>query len=396
MPSFDHIEKALRERDAIGRRRELREITPLENGYVLVEGKKMLNLCSNDYLGLSMDSRLKEAASQAVYKYGTGSTASRLVSGSHDYHGELEQGLATWLQREAVLVFNSGFQLNVSLIATLADKNTNLFFDKRNHNSLLQGALLSGAKLHRYRHNDYAHLEALLEKHAHPGTKNIIATETVFSMDGDTADLSRISELSDKYQASLIADEAHAIGVCGSAGRGFSFGNGSVDLVIGTFGKAFGSFGAFVAGDNKVIDYLINYCSGFIYTTALPASVIGATTGALKLLPQMDDQRAYLNEISAWFRNELKKLGADTCGSDSHIVPVVIGSDQDATRVSRQMMESGFLVQAIRPPTVEEGRSRLRFTLNVNNTKKQLHQVLEVLQKALSSNYEIDTDSRDH
>lgn len=319
-----------------------------------------------------------------VDKFGTGSGASRLITGSGEYHEKLEKDLAKWLEVESVLLFNSGYQLNSTLISTLSDRDTLIYFDRLNHNSLVQGIVASRATLRRYKHLDYSHLESLLRKDSGTNRK-IIITESVFSMDGDIADLDALSELAQVYNAILIVDEAHAIGVLGPAGKGVGHTNQRIDIRIGTFGKAFGSFGAYIAGSSELISYMINHCGGFIYTTALPPSVIGATQCALDLLKEMDSERNYLIELSSWFRNELNKRGFTTFGSASHIVPIYVGDEFKALRLSGSLKKQGYWVNAIRPPTVEPGTSRLRFTLNSHHTKVDLSGCIEIIQKSVSS-----------
>lgn len=380
-PDTSFIANELGSREASGRLRKLHKLEPAGENDVISDRVRLQNLCSNDYLGLSKHPDVIEAASEATKKYGAGSTSSRLVSGSYSVHHELEDSLARWLEREEVLVFNSGFQMNVGIIAAIADKDTQLYYDKKNHNSLLQGALLSKAKLHRYRHADYRHLNELLERHSSETKKNIIITESVFSMDGDTSDLTELSDLADKFGAMLIVDEAHAIGVCGNGGRGYTFGIDRVDMVLGTFGKAFGSFGAFTACSREMKDYLINVCSAFIYTTALPPGLISATQKSLNLMDTFGEDRAKLQELSAWFRSELAASGFDTGGSTSHIIPVILGEEEKALKISDLLQKGGFLVQPIRPPTVESGKSRLRFTLNRHVSKNALMSVLQILRE---------------
>ena len=317
-------------------------------------------------------------------KYGTSSGASRLITGTGEYHYQLEKDLANWLEVESVLLFNSGYQLNSTLLASIADRDTVIYSDRLNHNSLVQGIVASRAILRRYKHLDYAHLESLLQKDAGINRK-IIVTESVFSMDGDVADLDALSRLAEAHNAILIVDEAHAIGVMGPAGKGIGYTNQRIDIRIGTFGKAFGSFGAYVGGSSELINYLINHCGGFIYTTALPPSVIGATQCALDLLKDMDSERNYLVELSSWFRNDLNKLGFNTFGSSSHIVPIYVGDEFKALRLSESLKKQGYWVNAIRPPTVESGTSRLRFTLSTHHSKEDLSGCIEIIQKSVSS-----------
>jgi 8-amino-7-oxononanoate synthase len=382
---LSHIESALKNRHEDGKFRSLYDVESIEPPYVVVTGKKLLNLCSNDYLSLSNHPELINTSGKFLEKYGTGSKASRLVSGTHHYHSEVEKALSDWLKRESVLLFNSGFQLNSTLIPAISRKSTILYYDKRNHNSLVTGALGSEAKLLRYRHLDYGHLEELLKKNAKNASENIIVSESVFSMDGDIADIEALCRLAKKYDATLIIDEAHAIGVMGENGRGLCYDNEDVDMVIGTFGKAFGSFGAFVACNQTMREFLINFCSGFIYSTSLPPSVVGSILAALKVLPGLQDDRNFVNNLGSWLRNQLAGLSVDTSGSNSHIIPIVTGSEQSALELSDLLRDEGYLAMAIRPPTVEPGRSRIRITLNSSISKEHLNRFLEVIQKYVSS-----------
>jgi 8-amino-7-oxononanoate synthase len=383
--NLSHIELALLDRQKNGKIRSLYDIQSNETPFVTVGGQKLLNLCSNDYLALSTHSEIVKSSGKYLNKYGAGSRASRLLSGTYSYHTNLEKALANWLNRESVLLFNSGFQLNSTLISAISKKSTNLYFDKRNHNSLVTGALSSEAKLFRYRHLDYSHLEEILELNARNAVDNIIVSESVFSMDGDIANIDELARLAKKYNAFLIIDEAHAIGVFGESGSGLCFDNEDVDIVIGTFGKSFGSFGAFIACKSRLKEFLINFCNGFIYSTALPPSVIGSVTAALELMPLIKDNRDYLLEMSTWFRNELSSRSLDVSGSSSHIIPIVSGSEESALSLANYLLERGFLCLAIRPPTVEPGRSRIRLTLNSSITREQLNGFIEVMQKYVSS-----------
>lgn len=381
---FRFIYDSLESRKQNGRFRELVPIKNLEQSRIQVDGKSYINLSSNDYLGLGSHPEIISCAKYFIDKYGTGSGASRLITGSGEYHHELEKELALWLGTESVLLFNSGYQLNSTLLPALADRDSVIYSDRFNHNSLLQGVIASRATLRRYKHLDNAHLESLLEKDSGLDRK-IIVTESVFSMDGDVADLDVLSELAEKYNAILIVDEAHAIGVMGPEGRGLGCNYERIDIRIGTFGKAFGSFGAYVAGSDELTSYLTNFCAGFIYTTALPPSVIGATQCALDIIKGMESERDYLKELSFWFRKELDHNGFNTFGSASHIIPVLIGDEFKALSVSKTLKDHGYWVNAIRPPTVELGTSRLRFTLNTNHKKEDLAGCIEIIQKSVSS-----------
>lgn len=378
------IQDSLESRKQNGQFRELIPIQDADVSRIQVDEKVYVNLSSNDYMGLRVHPEMISCSKYFIDIFGTGSGASRLITGTGEYHHQLEKELAHWLEVESVLVFNSGYQLNSTLISSIADRDTLIYSDRLNHNSLVQGIVASRATLRRYKHLDYAHLESLLQKDAGINRK-VIVTESVFSMDGDVADLDTLSKIAEAHNAILIVDEAHAIGVMGPAGKGIGHTNKRIDIRIGTFGKAFGSFGAYVAGSSELISYLINHCGGFIYTTALPPAVIGATQCALDLLKEMDSERMYLLELSAWFRDELNKLGFNTFGSASHIVPVFVGDEFKALKLSQTLKEGGYWVNAIRPPTVESGTSRLRFTLNKHHTKEDLTGCIEIIQKSVSS-----------
>ncbi|MEN9839503.1 MAG: 8-amino-7-oxononanoate synthase [Bacteroidota bacterium] len=338
--------------------------------------KGLISFCSNDYLGLSRHPALIEASRAALEASGTGSGASRLVSGTQAVHQELEKELAAFTGRESALLFNSGFQMNTTLIAALADRSSLVYMDRLNHNSLYQGALLSRATLRRYAHLDMAHLERMLTEDVSHAGRKLIITESVFSMDGDVAPIDALIDLAARFDAILIVDEAHSLGLEGDGGRGLCFGKPGVDILLGTFGKSFGSFGAFAACDAEVRDYLVNTCSGFIYTTALPPSVVAATLEATRRMPGFEAERRLVRELSSMLRAGLTALGVDTRGSQSAIVPAVIGSDAAALAAAERLAAAGFLVQAIRPPTVEEGTARLRFTLNASHTHSQVSDLL--------------------
>ncbi len=381
---FHFIRDSLESRKQSGRFRELIPVQHTENSTIQVNGNTYINLSSNDYLGLSSHPEVISCSKYYLDKFGPGSGASRLITGSGDYHKQLEQDLANWLGTESALLFNSGYQLNSSLIPAIADRDTVIYSDRLNHNSLVRGIVASRATMRRYKHLDYTHLESLLEKDTHK-TRKVIVSESVFSMDGDIADLEVLSQLANTYNAILVVDEAHAIGILGPGGKGIGHTFDRIDIRIGTFGKAFGSFGAYVAGSNDLISYLINYCGGFIYTTALPPSVVGSTQCALDLIKGMDSERKTLIQLSQWFRDELNKSGFHTFGSASHIVPVHVGDEFKALHLSESLKDYGYWVNAIRPPTVEPGTSRLRFTLNIHHTREDLSGCIEIIQKSVSS-----------
>lgn len=379
---YDFIEKQLSKRRRQDRHRSLRVLNPVaESGaYAEFEGKQFVNFSSNDYLGLSGDPRLKEKANEYIEQYGTGSTASRLICGTYDIHQNLETKLANLFDVEAALVFNTGFQANSSIVGTLTTRNSLILADKRSHNSILQGAILSRAKLLRFSHNDLQDLEDKLVTAADRSYDRIvIMTESVFSMDGDGPDLDELIDLSQRHQAFLFIDEAHAVGIWGDQGRGLSYGKEGVDLRLGTFGKAFGSFGAFVLCSRRLKEYLVNFCPGFIYTTALPPAVIGANEASLEIVPMLEDERQKLHNNVRYLREALNERGYETGSSTSQIIPVIIGSDREALALQEHLESNGILATAIRPPTVPRGKSRIRITLSSRHKKTHLKQFLELL-----------------
>lgn len=363
--------------------RELVSVLPIKGtSKVLKEGKELINFCSNDYLGLSDHQEVINRSVEYTKDFGVGSGASRLVSGTLTIHKALEQKFADTFQVEEALLFNSGFQANTTIISSLADRNSLILADKKCHNSLIQGAILSRAEFKRFNHNDYNHLENLLKQAGSKSYNRIwILTETVFSMDGDQNDLNELVSLSEKYNALLYSDDAHALGVLGINGLGLNFGREGIDVSIGTFGKAFGSFGAFIGCSKAMKEYLINYCPGFIYTTSLPPSVIGALDASLDLIPTMDIEREKLQKRIRSIRDSLKTLGFNTGASDSQIIPLIIGKEKETLGLSEFLMDNGVWASAIRPPTVETGMSRIRLTITSRHTQKDIDKLLDLLKQ---------------
>jgi 8-amino-7-oxononanoate synthase len=284
----------------------------------------------------------------------------------------LEQQLAEYTYRKRALVFNSGYQANSTIIPAITDRNTLLLTDKNAHNSLLFGAMASRGRLLRFHHNDVEDLNRLIHKFGADYEQILIITESVFSMDGDRAPLADICEVADQYDALLYVDDAHAIGILGPDGRGLAVEHDRIDLLIGTFGKAFGASGAFVAGSDTMIDFLINFCAGFIYTTGIPPATVGAISAALELIPEFDSERRKVHELADELRRTVHQLGWETAGSSTQIVPAIIGADDESLRCSQYLAEQGILCSAIRPPTVPENTARLRFTITSDHTKSDL------------------------
>ncbi len=359
--------------------RRLRSMVPLNGVEININGRAMLNFCSNDYLGLSTHPLLQKRSIEFIHKYGAGATASRLICGNYEIFDHVEEKLAALKQVEAALVLASGFQANISVIPALADQDSLILSDSLNHNSLIQGCRLARCKVIVYRHNNVSHLQQLLEENAGRGFSRVfIVTESVFSMDGDKADMGTLVGLAEEFNAFLIVDEAHATGVFGHQGMGLTCGH-NVDLVIGTFGKAGGSFGAYLACSGKIRDFMINCCSGLIYSTALPPSVIGAIDAALELIPEMDHERAIVKKNAADLRAELHDMGWQTGQSSTQIIPLIIGKASDALAVSSRLEENGILITAIRPPSVPEGESRVRISLSALHTRSHIDQLVDVL-----------------
>ncbi len=377
MDKYDFITSALEERKNNHLFRSLKTVVPLADTEIDVNGRKMINFCSNDYLGLAAHPLLKQRAIEYTEKYGAGSTASRLVCGNYDCFEKLEDKLARLTGHEGAIVFNSGFQANVSLLPALADSDTLIFSDFLNHNSIIQGCKLSRCYVNTFRHNDLDHLEDLLKASAGNHPRNFIVTESIFSMDGDVCDIDTLISLSEKYNALLFVDEAHATGVVGKNGMGISS-NKNVDMVMGTFSKGVGSFGAYISSNNMIRDYLINFCNGFIYTTALPPAVIGAIDAALELIPGMDKERKELMANSDRLRSGLSKMGYDTGKSTMHIIPVIIGEEKEALRLSGWLEENNVLATTFRPPTVPRGQSRIRIALTAAHNEKHVDLLLDL------------------
>lgn len=376
---FAFIDATLTERAQNQRLRSLQIVQPVDAVQVLRQGRQLINFSSNDYLGLSKHPALIAAAQSYTAKYGTGATASRLVTGTYEIHQALEEKLATACGREAALLFNSGFQANATILAALLDRQSLVLADRLVHNSLIQGVLASGARLIRYPHNDLHTLEKQLQQaQQRTYSRIVIVTETLFSMDGDQSDVAALNQLADRYNAILYLDDAHALGVLGKDGLGLAS-HQAVDIVIGTFGKAFGAFGAFVTCSQKLRDYLINCCPGFIYTTALPPAIIGAIDAALALMPALEPERQRLMQQATKLRTQLQAMGYDTGASTAQIIPVILGSEVKTIALSQWLEEQGILATAIRPPTVAPNTARIRLALSSCHTTSHLNDLIEAI-----------------
>jgi len=351
-----------------------------------IEGQKYLNFCSNDYLGLASHPRVINALQEGARKYGAGSGASHLINGHSRAHHQLEEELASFVGRPRALLFSTGYMANVGVISALLGRGDAVFEDRLNHASLLDGGLLSQARLQRFQHNDIDDLENKLSS-SKAGTK-LVCTDGVFSMDGDLAEINKLAEISNRHDTWLMVDDAHGLGVTGSTGRGVLESAGAsledVPILIGTLGKAFGTFGAFVAGDDDLIELLIQRARSYIYTTALPPAVAEATRESVKLMDEESWRRDKLNDNIKHFKKLAAGIGLPDTQSDTAIQPIVIGNVKQTMKLSAKLKQQGILVSAIRPPTVPEGTARLRITLCTDHSVEQIENLIETLSHNMS------------
>ena len=345
-----------------------------------------INFCSNDYLGLSTDARLREAVTAALAGGSpTGSTGSRLLSGHALIWDELESELAQWGGAEAALYFNSGYAANTGLFSCVLQRDDVVFSDSANHASIIDGIRLSGARKVIFPHLDCNVLEDELRRAAPGPGQKFIAVESVFSMDGDRAPITGLLALAERYGAELIVDEAHATGVLGPQGRGLVAAAGATDRVLAvvhTCGKALAGMGAFVLCSNVLKQYLVNHARSFIFSTALPPYLAAQVRAAIRIAAAADAERGRLQDLSAHLRTRLRDNGFDTARSDSQIVPVVLGENERALALAARLGEDGFAVRAIRPPTVPPGTARLRLSLAVKHTTEMLDRLTDSLVRA--------------
>lgn len=337
------------------------------------DSRSLIDFSSNDYLALSHHPLVIESGLKYQKKYGTGAGAARLMSGDCDYHHELEQAIAKYKGKAAALLFGNGYMANVGVIPALVGRHDVIFSDRLNHASIVDGCLLSGAKIWRFRHNDMAHLQELLQEKRGNG-RALIIVESLYSMDGDRAPLGEIVRLKQQYDCVLLVDEAHATGLFGATCSGLVEEAGvtdEVELVMGTFGKGLGSYGAYVAAGQAWVDYLINRARSFIYSTALPPAVIGASLGALKVVQAEPHLASDLRRKTAFLESCFAKEGI-VLGSGSQIVPLMIGKSDYAVRMATALRQQGFYVTAVRPPTVPENTARLRFSVTLHQSDEEI------------------------
>lgn len=372
-------------REAAGLYRRRRVIDSPQGPILRSEGCELLSFCSNDYLGLANHPELIAALKRGADEYGVGSGAAHLVNGHSHAHHTLEEELAAFTNRPRALLFSTGYMANLGVAGALLGRGDSAFEDRLNHASLLDAGLLSGARLVRYAHADPAALEAKLQ--ASKSEEKLVLTDGVFSMDGDIAPLPALAEAAMPNGAWMMVDDAHGIGVLGHSGGGclqhFGLGLDEVPILMGTLGKAIGSFGAFVAGDEALIETLINKARPYIYTTAMPPAVAEATRASLRLVQSEDWRREKLHTLIARFRQGAAQLGLQLMESITPIQPLLVGNAHEALRLSEALLERGILISAIRPPTVPEGTARLRITLSAAHSEEQVDRLLAALEEVM-------------
>ena len=363
--------------------RELRTVEGEQDSSVLINGKRVLMFSSNNYLGLANHPGIKKASMDAALYYGTGSGGSRLISGSMEVHRTLEKELALFKGTDGALLFSSGYHANVGAISALAGEGDLILSDEFNHASIVDGCRLSRGEVRVYKHGDMNSLKEILRRSS-KFKRRLIVTDSVFSVDGDIAPLPDIVDLAEKYSALVMVDDAHGTGVLGKNGKGAieHFGlEGKVEIQMGTLGKALGSFGAYIAGSEDLIQYLLNKTRSLLYTTALPPSVCGSALAALKILGERPELVSQLRNNASYFRKGMRDLGYPISESGTPILPLILRDPFVTMNMARSLFDEGVYVQGIRPPTVPEGTSRLRITLMASHTREQLDFGLRAFEK---------------
>ncbi|MDJ0777214.1 MAG: 8-amino-7-oxononanoate synthase [Gammaproteobacteria bacterium] len=380
------LEAELAARRADGLYRHRRTLESAQGVATVVDGHRVVSFCGNDYLGLAAHPALRSAATGAIEQYGVGSGASHLVNGHHRLHEECERRLAAFCGRDRALLFGSGYAANLSVASALLGRHDQLFEDRLNHASLIDGARLSRARVLRYRHNDPRHLADLLRR-AGDARRRLVVTDGVFSMDGDVADLEQLAGLAARHDAWLQVDDAHGFGVLGERGAGLVEQAGmdqhQVPILVATLGKALGTAGAFVAGSEVLIETLVQHARPYVYSTASPPALAAATLAALELLESEAWRRQKLHDNITYLRKRAAALGIVLMPSTTAIQPLVIGDNEQAVRLADDLFACGYHVVAIRPPTVPAGSARLRITLSAAHESAQIDGLLETLARLL-------------
>ncbi len=382
----DTFTNKLQEWKESGQLRQLHQLSDRTGQYITHNGKKLLNLSSNDYLGLATDTTLLQqfyagqTEENLIDSYGLGSSSSRLMTATTTQTDELEKLIAERYNKDALL-FNSGYHANVGILPALTDKKSLILADKLCHASIIDGLKLSDAKFIRFRHLDYEHCRNILEKEHNNYDKIFIISESIFSMDGDIADLPELVKIKNEYNAILYIDEAHAVGVRGATGLGICEEHNvidEIDIIVGTFGKALASIGAYAAISPTIKQYLINSMRSFIFTTALPPVIVNWNLYIFNLTNNLNQERQHLHTLSDFLRKSIVETGLKTCGN-SQIIPIIVGSNENAVALGNKMIENGYLAQPIRPPTVPQGSARIRISLSAGMTEQDILQIPAIL-----------------
>ncbi|MCD5390420.1 8-amino-7-oxononanoate synthase [candidate division NPL-UPA2 bacterium] len=383
MEVSDPFEKGIRLLKEKNLFRELKLLEGEQGSRIVINGREVVNLSSNDYLGLARHGELKEAAREAVEKYGTSASSSRLIAGNMELHRKLEKRIADFKGTESSLLFSTGYMANLGTLSAIVGRGDIVFSDRLNHASIIDGILLSKAELKRYPHRNTKALRDLLKKHKDYG-RRLMVTDSIFSMDGDIAPLPELVDLAREYNCLLMVDEAHATGVLGEMGRGaieYFHLEGKVDIQMGTLSKALGGFGAFIAGSRTLCNYLINKARSFIYTTAPPPSVLATALAALELVDKESWRRKDLWENVHFFKEGLRHSGFNTLDSQTQIIPILVGDNQLTMTFSQGLFKEGVYIQGIRPPSVPSGEARLRATIMATHTRSDLEEALRALER---------------
>jgi len=380
MKKYEYFNKALEKHREQKEYSQLRCVVPIDENHIVSSKQKILNFASNDFLGLSQHPYVKKNTIKYVLEWGAGTSNSRLVTEHLECHRNVEEKLADLLGKETSLLFSSPFQAKQTLLGTIGGPRALFFIDRFCENSLMQAAVSSQSKLLRYEHQNIAQLKALLEKHQNtPCATKVIISESLFGLNGETCDLKALIELAREHDALLYIDDSHAIGMMGKHGMGLASHRKGIDIVTGAFGKACGSFGAYIGLNRLMRDYLLAFCPQLVETTKLPPAVLGAISGALDLIPDMQVERKRVLEQSHRLAQNLTAAGWLVGHSDSHIIPLLFSSENEMLKVSQAIGKAGILVTTLRPPAVPRGAARLRLTLNALHTEEQLSTLVSTL-----------------
>ena len=381
------LRQELEKRKRLHRYRSRRIIKSPQQAEILIDDKNLISFCSNDYLGLANHPKIKQATIDAIKKFGVGSGSAHLVSGHSVAHHQLEEELAEFTGYPRAILFSTGYMANLGLCQALIGKNDTVYEDRLNHASLIDGGLISGARFQRYLHNDISSLQQKISKAdkntSEKMTETLVLSDGVFSMDGDIANLPALAALCKTSNSWLMIDDAHGFGTLGETGKGclqhFSLSTTEIPIYMATLGKAMGTAGAFIAGSDELIETIIQKARSYIYTTAMPAALAEATRCSLNIIQNEAEHLQNLNSNICYFRNCCSQADIAIENSQTAIQPLLIGDDEKATKISQQLFDSGFLITAIRPPTVPEGTSRLRITLSAKHNKEHINQLIEAL-----------------